>query len=46
MKELLKNHPVMSVVDSVKGLLNEIDNSTRETCGGQFVTVDGARLNW
>ena len=25
MRELLKNHPVMSIMDSMKGLLNEIN---------------------
>jgi len=46
MDQFLKQHTVMPVENSVEGLLNEIDNATRETSGGEFVSFDGARRNW
>ena len=46
MQEFLKLHPVMPVEKSIKGLLTEIDNATREKSGGQFVNFDGVRRKW
>jgi hypothetical protein len=44
--EMMKNIPVISVDDSVKGLLNQIDNSSREKTGGMFMNYDGRIRNW
>lgn len=44
--EMMKNIPVISVDDSVKGLLNQIDNSAREKTGGMFMNYDGRIRNW
>ncbi|KIM82342.1 hypothetical protein PILCRDRAFT_820730 [Piloderma croceum F 1598] len=44
--EMMKNIPVISVEDSVKGLLNQIDNSSREKTGGMFMNYDGRIRNW
>ena len=44
--EMMKNSPVISVEDSVKGLLNQIDNSSREKTGGMFMNYDGRIRNW
>jgi hypothetical protein len=37
---------VTSVEQSTKNIINIIDNATRETTGGQFMSVDGSRLPW
>jgi len=46
MNKFLKMLTMISVEDSVAGLLHEIDNGTRETRGGQFVDFNGVRLKW
>jgi len=46
MQQFLKLHPVMPVEKTIKGLLAEIDNATREKSGGQFVNFDGVRRKW
>ncbi|KIM82343.1 hypothetical protein PILCRDRAFT_88746 [Piloderma croceum F 1598] len=38
--ELMKSRPVITVEESVKSLLNVIDNSTREKTGGLFRGID------
>ncbi|KAK7747213.1 hypothetical protein SLS62_009155 [Diatrype stigma] len=38
--------PPVTVEDSVKGMLEVIDNASRETVGGKFVTQTGEFLQW
>jgi len=42
----MKSRLLITVEDSVKGLLNEIDNSTREKTGGTFMNYDGGNWKW
>lgn len=35
-----------SVEDGVKGIVEQIDNATKEKTGGQFVVFDGSRCAW
>jgi len=44
--KMMKHMPLITVEESVKGLLTEIDNSTREKTGGTFVNYDGGNWNW
>ena len=44
--ELMKQITIITVEESVNGLLKEIDNSTREKTGGTFLNYDGAIFNW
>lgn len=36
----------MSVEDGVKGIINQIDNATKEKISGTFVTFNGEPLGW
>ncbi len=38
--------PPVTVADSVRGMLEVIDNATRDTVGGKFVTQTGQFLEW
>jgi len=44
--ELMKQITLITVEESVNGLLKEIDNSTREKTGGTFLNYDGTKFNW
>jgi len=44
--EWIKSRPVITVEESVKSLLNVIDNSTREKTGGTFMNYDGGNCKW
>lgn len=44
--EEIRSFPLMTVEESVDGLLKEIDSGTRESIGGQFASYTGAKLNW
>jgi len=46
MEEFVKKLTLISVEDSAAGMLHEIDNATRDTCGGQFVNFNGVRRQW
>jgi hypothetical protein len=44
--EDFKNFPPKPVDETVAGMLNVIDGSTREGEGGQFLRWDGSRMAW
>jgi hypothetical protein len=43
---MMSQIPLKTVEETVKGLLNEIDNATREKTGGMFVNYDGTHREW
>ena len=47
MKEMVDQHPTLPTVGTVSvSLIDIVDGSTREKDGGQFVHVDGTRIQW
>lgn len=44
--EELRGFKLITVEDSVNGMLKEIDNGTRESIGGQFASYTGEKVNW
>ena len=46
MGQFLTARPAKSVEETVKYLLTQIDNATRENSGGEFVNFDGGRRRW
>jgi len=46
MGQFLTARPAKSVEETIKYLLTQIDNATRENSGGEFVNFDGGRRRW
>lgn len=44
--EVMKNFPKISTEESAAGLVQIIEDSTREKDGGEFLEYDGGRLPW
>lgn len=44
--ELIRSMSLMTTEQSARGILDIVENSTREKDGGTFINVDGTRWDW